>query len=86
MFEDLNAKSYLSVLLTQSLFEQHQRDIEKAVSTSKGEKCKLKLNCKKAKDDLAAKDVEIKKLLLIFRKPLLICAMKQELDVLGICK
>lgn len=74
--EDLNAKSYLSVLLTQSLFEQHQEDIEKAVSTSKEKKVQIEVELQKAKDDLAAKDVEIQKAVAD------LAAMKQELDVL----
>lgn len=81
--EDLNAKSYLSVLLTQSLFEQHQEDIEKAVSTSKEKKVQIEVELQKAKDDLAAKDVEIQKAVADLQKATAdLAAMKQELDVL----
>lgn len=80
---DLNAQAYLSVLLTQSLYEQHQEDIEKAVATSKEKKVQIEVELQKAKDDLIAKDVEIQKAVADLQKATAdLAAMKQELDVL----
>lgn len=72
----LDAKSYLSVLLTQSLFEEHQADIEKAVNTSKEKKVQVEQELQKAKDAIAAKDVEIQKAIEQMK------AVQEELNVL----
>jgi len=70
----LNAESYLSVLLTQSLYEQHMDDIEKATITSKEKKVQIEQELQKAKESLDAKDAEVAKAVADLQKA------KEDLD------